>query len=70
MHKFCLNCTLVHVQYLSVGGLGFRLGSSGFNTVGWELLVGEGGVLSDLYLVAPSRISCSSFVPKSRNSAN
>ena len=58
------------VHYLLVGGLGFRLGNSGFSTGDcWvEAVVGERGALSDLCLAAVSRISCSSLVPKSRNS--
>ena len=46
-----------------------RLGTCnrGFSSGGW-VLVGERGPLSDLCLDAVSRISCSSLVPKSRNS--
>ena len=58
------------IDYLSVGGLGFRLGSSDFGIGEREPLVGERGDLSGRCLTAPSRISCSSLVPKSRNSVN
>lgn len=68
MHNIILAICCIH--YLLVGGVGFKLGSSGFSNGGGELPAGErGGSTSGLCLAALSKISCSSLVPKSRSSA-